>query len=58
MPEGDVNYDGIVSAVDVTIIYDYLLNGDETYKSSCDVNGDGIISSVDITEIYNILLGN
>lgn len=58
VPEGDVNYDGIVSAVDVTIIYDYLLNGDETYKSSCDVNGDGIISSVDITEIYNILLGN
>lgn len=58
VPDGDVNCDGQVNAVDVTIIYNYLLNGDETYKSSCDVNGDGIISSVDITEIYNILLGN
>lgn len=58
VPAADVNCDGTVSAVDVTIIYNYLLNGDETYKSSCDVNGDGIISSVDITEIYNILLGN
>ena len=58
VPAGDVNCDGTVSAVDITIIYNYLLNGDETYKSSSDVNGDGIISSIDITEIYNILLGN
>ncbi len=55
---GDVNGDGIVSTVDVTIIYNYLLNSDTTYLSTSDVNGDGIISSVDITIIYNILLGN
>ena len=57
VPEGDVNCDGLVNAVDVTIIYNYLLDGDETYKYTCDVNGDGIISAVDITAIYNILLG-
>lgn len=56
VPEGDVNCDGHVNTVDVTIIYNYLLNGDETYKYSCDVNGDGHINSVDITVIYDILL--
>ena len=57
VPVGDVNCDGLVNAVDVTIIYNYLLDGDETYKETCDINGDGIISAVDITAIYNILLG-
>ena len=57
VPEGDVNCDGHVSAVDVTIIYNYLINGDETYKSTCDIDGDGHISAVDITALYNILLG-
>lgn len=56
VPVGDVDCDGHVNAVDVTIIYNYLLNGDETHKYTCDVNGDGHINSVDITTIYDILL--
>ncbi len=55
---GDVNGDGIVSSVDITAIYNYLLNGDDTYLSTSDVDGDGVVSSVDITILYNILLGN
>ena len=58
VPEGDVNFDGVVTAADVTEIYNYLLNGDETYKSTCDVNGDGIITVADVTVLYDILLGN
>ncbi len=54
---GDVNCDGAVTSVDITCIYNYLLNGDETYIATSDVNGDGFITSVDITVIYNILLG-
>lgn len=56
VPEGDVNCDGHVNSVDVTIIYNYLINGDETYKSTCDIDGDGHISAVDITALYDILL--
>ncbi len=56
VPVGDVDCDGHVNAVDVTIIYNYLLNGDETHKYTCDVNGDGHVNSVDITTIYDILL--
>ena len=56
VPVGDVDCDGHVNAVDVTIIYNYLLNGDETFKYTCDVNGDGHVNSVDITTIYDILL--
>lgn len=55
---GDVNRDGYVTSADVTCIYNYLLNGDETFLDTCDVNGDGYITSADVTVIYNILLGN
>ena len=55
---GDVNGDGTVSSVDITALYNYLLNGDSSAIVSGDQDGDGIITSVDITVIYNILLGN
>ncbi|MBR6489964.1 MAG: starch-binding protein [Muribaculaceae bacterium] len=55
---GDVNGDGIVSSVDVTAIYNYLLNNDSSALVNGDQDGDGVISSVDITIIYNILLGS
>lgn len=54
---GDVNCDGDVTAVDITCLYNYLLNGDDTYLATSDVNGDGEITAVDITIIYSILLG-
>ncbi|MBO4723470.1 MAG: dockerin type I repeat-containing protein [Muribaculaceae bacterium] len=55
---GDVNRDGNVTSADVTALYNYLLNGDETYLATSDVNGDGNITSADVTFIYNILLGD
>ncbi len=59
VPVGDVNCDGMVTAADVTAIYDYMLMGDETYsKSTCDINGDGDITAADITALYDIMLGN
>lgn len=56
VPVGDVNCDGVVTAYDVTCIYDYLLNDDDTYLITCDVDGNGEITAHDITAIYNILL--
>ena len=55
---GDVNGDGLVSSIDITALYNFLLNGDESDLVNGDQDGDGIISSVDITIIYNILLGS
>ena len=55
---GDVDGDGYVTTVDITAIYNYLLNGDETYIDTSDVDGDGFITTTDITVIYNILLGD
>ncbi len=54
---GDVNGDGTVTSADVTAIYNFILNGDETALINGDVNGDGAITSADVTVIYNILLG-
>ncbi len=53
---GDVNGDGSVTSVDVTVLYNYMLNGDATFIASSDVDGDGSITGADITVIYNILL--
>ncbi|MBR5117587.1 MAG: dockerin type I repeat-containing protein, partial [Muribaculaceae bacterium] len=55
---GDVNGDGVVTSVDVTALYNYLLNNDSSAIVNGDQDGDGVITSVDITIIYNILLGN
>jgi hypothetical protein len=54
---GDVNGDGAVTSADVTCLYNYLLNGDESYLATSDVDSDGYITVGDITSIYNILLG-
>ena len=55
---GDVNCDGSVNAADVTALYNYILNGDETYIATSDVNNDGAINAGDVTAVYNIILGN
>lgn len=55
---GDVDGDGTVTSADVTILYNYLLNGDQTYFATSDVDGDGTVTAADVTLIYNILLGN
>ena len=55
---GDVNGDGLVSSVDVTALYNYLLNDDSSDIVNGDQDGDGHITSTDITVIYNLLLGN
>ena len=52
----DVNRDGVVTAADVTALYDYLLLGDMTHVSTCDVNDDGTVTAADITAVYDEML--
>ena len=55
---GDVNGDGNVTAADVTALYNWLLNNDDSAIVNGDQNSDGFITAADITFIYNILLGS
>jgi len=55
---GDVNQDGSVNASDVTALYNYILNGNETFIATSDVNGDGSVNASDVTAVYNIILGS
>lgn len=55
---GDVDGDGHVSSVDITALYNYLLNDDNSNLVNGDQDTDGHITSNDITVIYNIMLGN
>ena len=55
---GDVNNDGDVSTGDVTAVYSYIINGNNSgftrYKA--DVNNDGSVSTADVTGIYNLII--
>ncbi|MBR6488941.1 MAG: C10 family peptidase [Muribaculaceae bacterium] len=54
---GDVDGDGNVTSADVTALYDWILNGDDSNLVNGDQDGDGNITSSDVTFVYNILLG-
>lgn len=58
LEDGDVNCDGSITSYDITALYNYLLNADETYIFTSDINGDGNVTAADITALYDILLGN
>ncbi len=55
---GDVDGDGMASIADVTIIIDYLLQGDGSgiNLEAADVDQDGIIAIADITTLIDIIL--
>ena len=53
---GDVNGDGTVTAADVTMLYNIILNDDWTGAVNADQNGDGSVTAGDVTAVYNILL--
>lgn len=57
---GDVNADGVVNAMDATMLIGAYLNNttDQLNASVADVNHDGIINVMDATEIINIYLHN
>ncbi len=55
---GDVNGDGNVTSADITALYSWLLNNDDSSLVNGDQNSDGDITANDITTVYSILLGN
>ncbi len=55
---GDVNGDGHVTSVDVTALYNWLLNEDDSNLVNGDQDGDDHVTSADVTVVYNIMLGN
>lgn len=56
--DNDIDCDGAVTAADVTMQYNQILNNDYTSPSTCDVDGDGEVTAADITKTYNTILGN
>ncbi len=55
---GDVNDDGAVSVLDVSMLIDYLLGGGvEINLNAADYNQDGFISVLDVSMLIDMLLG-
>ena len=53
----DVDGDGWVTSSDITLLYNYILNGNSTDFPEGDVDGDGYVTAADITAVYNMMLG-
>jgi hypothetical protein len=54
---GDVNDDGMVTVLDVTLLIDYLMGGNVVINySAADVNQDQYVSIVDVTMLIDLLL--
>jgi len=53
--DGDLNMDGTVNILDVVLIVNVVLNGEQ--NSMADLNSDGIINILDIILLVNIILG-
>ncbi|MBR6179944.1 MAG: dockerin type I repeat-containing protein [Prevotella sp.] len=57
---GDVNGDGLLSVVDVTMLVSCCLGYDDStfITSNADINGDSFISVSDVTALVNLILNN
>ena len=55
---GDVDGDGEVTAADITALYSFLLNDDDSRIVNGDQDEDGEITTHDVTFVYSILIGN
>lgn len=53
---GDVNNDGVVTAVDLTLLMQYMVGKAQLSNEKSDVNNDGIVNIVDIISLKNSLL--
>jgi hypothetical protein len=60
IPNGDLNWNGELDAVDMGIIYSELGSheGDEHWNPACDLNGDGKINYLDLSLWYGYFLGD
>ena len=57
--KGDVNHDCMVSILDVTLLINYLLNGNSDICTICaDVSEDNMVSIMDVTALISLLLNN
>ena len=57
--KGDVNGDGYVNTADVTAVYGYIINGEQSgfAKEDANVNDDSDVNSTDVVAIYSIIIG-
>lgn len=54
--KGDLNADGAVDSLDVSLIHDYLLCRTETLSQDADLNQDGVVNVFDLSLIKQLIL--
>ena len=57
---GDINNDGVVDNLDLTLVADYIMGrlGKDIDLEKADANGDGVINAADLVVIANYIKGS
>ena len=56
MDLGDINADDSVDILDVVMLVNYILNGDNSELDGADINNDGEVNILDIVALVNQIL--
>ena len=54
---GDINGDQIVNILDVVVLVNIVLSGQE-YDENADINNDGVVNILDVVQLVNIVLNS
>ena len=55
---GDLNGDDSVDILDVVMLVNYILSGDNSELDGADINNDGDVNVLDVVALVNIILGS
>ena len=51
---GDVNYDGVINVLDIVMVVDAILSGEEI--DAGDINGDDLVNVIDVVMLVNMII--
>ena len=55
--KGDINGDGVVDVLDMTELYNAIINDEELNVDVADFNGDGVVDALDVTALFAFIMG-
>ena len=55
--KGDINGDGVVDVLDMTELYNAIINDEELDVDVADFNGDGVVDALDVTALFAFIMG-
>ena len=53
---GDINIDGQINIVDIVLVIEIILDGNNEYNLLADLNEDGVVNVIDVVQLVSLIL--